>query len=64
MFADASEDTMCAVDYLRSQPNEYSANIAFVIGEFRVASMSHLSIPRLQAAVMAVRSKEQIVREH
>ena len=33
VFADASEDTMCAVAYLRSQPKEYSADLAFVIGK-------------------------------
>ena len=66
VFADASEDTMCAVAYLRSQPKEYSADLAIVIGKCRVAPMRHLSIPRLelQAAVMAVRLKEQIVKEH
>ena len=66
VFADASEDTMCAVAYLPSQPKEYSADFAFVIGKCRVAPMRHLSIPRLeqQAAVMAVRLKEQIVKEH
>ena len=46
VFADASEDTMCAVAYLRSKPKEYSADIAFVIGKSRVAPMRHLSIPR------------------
>ena len=57
---------MCAVAYLRSKPKEYSAELAFVIGKCRVAPMRHLSIPRLelQAAVMAVRLKEQIVKEH
>ena len=66
VFADASEDTMCAVAYLRSHPKECSADFAFVIGKCRVARMRHLSIPRLelQAAVMAVRLKEQIVKEH
>ena len=66
MFADSSEDTMCAVAYLRSRPKEYSADLAFVIGKCRVAPMRHLSIPRLelQAAVMAVRLKKQIVKEH
>ena len=66
VFADATEDTMCAVAYLRSKPKEYSADLAFVIGKCRVAPMRHLSIPRLelQAAVMAVRLKEQIVKEH
>ena len=66
MFADASEDTMCALAYLRSQPREYSAVLAFVTGKCRVAPMRHLSIPqlKLQAAVTAVRLKEQIVKEH
>ena len=66
VFADASEDTICAVEYLRSKPKEYSADLAFVFGKCRVAPMRHLSIPRLklQAAVMAVRLKEQIVKEH
>ena len=66
VFADLSEDTMCAVTFLRSQPTEYSADLAFVIGKIRMAPMRHLSIPRLelQAAVMAVRLKEQIVKEH
>ena len=66
VFAEASEDTMCAVAYLRSQPKKYSADLAFVIGKCRVAPMRHLSIPRLelQAAVIAVRLKEQIVKEH
>ena len=36
VFADASEDTMCAVAYLRSQHKEYSADLAFVIGKCRV----------------------------
>ena len=66
VFADASEDTMCAVAYLRSQPKEYSADLAFVIRKCRVAPMRNVSIPRLelQVAVMAVRLKEQIVKEH
>ena len=66
VFADASEDTMCAVAYLRSKPKDYSADLAFVFGKCRVAPMRHLFIPRLelQAAVMAVRLKEQIVKEH
>ena len=66
VFADASEDTICAVAYLRSQPKEYSADLSFVIGKWRVAPMRHLSLPRLelQEAVMAVRLKEQIVKEH
>ena len=37
VFVDASEDTMCAVAYLRSQPKEYSADLAFVIRKCRVA---------------------------
>ena len=64
--ADASEDTMCAVAYLRSTPKEYSADLAFEIGKCRVTQMRHFSIPRLelQAAVAAVRLKEQIMKEH
>ena len=66
VFADASEDTMCAVAYLSLQTKEYSSGLAFVIGKCRVAPMRHLSIPRLQmqAAVMAMRLKEQSVKEH
>ena len=57
---------MCAVAYLRSKPKEYSADLEFVIGKYKVAQMRHLSIPRLelQAAVMAERLKEQISKEH
>ena len=45
---------------------KYSADLAFVIGKRRVATMRHFSIPQLelQAAVMAVRLKEEIVKEH
>ena len=64
VFADASEDTICAVAFLRSQPKEYSADLAFVIGKSRVAPMRHLSIPRLELQAVAERLKEQIVREH
>ena len=66
MFADASEDTMCAVAYLLSKPKEYSADLALVIGKCIVAPMRHLSIPRLelQAAVMEMRLREQIMKEH
>ena len=65
VFADASEDTMSAVAYPRSEPKQYSVDLEFVIGKCRVAPMRHLSIPRLelQAAVMAVRLKEQVVKE-
>ena len=65
VFADASEDTMCAVAYLGLQRQEYSINLAFVIGKCRVTPMRHLSTPRLelQAAVKAVRLK-LIVKEH
>ena len=66
VFADASEDTMCAVAYLRLQPRECSSGLVFVIRKCRVAPMRHLSMPclELQAAVMAVRLKEQIIKEH
>ena len=66
VFADTSEDTMCAVAYLILQPKENSAELAFFKGKCRVKSMRHLSVPRVefQAAVMAVRLKEQTVKEH
>ena len=66
VFADASEDTMCAVAYLLSQLEEYSAELAFVIEKCRVAPVKHLSILRLelQAVLMAVMLKGQIVKEH
>ena len=66
MLAGASEDKMCAVAYLRSKQKKYSADLEFVVGKCRVEPMTHLLIPRLdmQAAVMAVRLKEQIVKEH
>ena len=60
MFADAFEDTMCAVAYLRSQPKAYSADSAFVFGKCIVAPMRHPSMPQLemQADVMAVKLNE------
>ena len=66
VFADASEDTMCAAAYLNSQPKGYSADLAIVIGKCRVIPTRHLSIPRLelQMAVMAVRLKEKVVKDH
>ena len=66
VFADASEDTICAVAYLGSQTTKYSADLVFVIGKCIVAPTRHLAIPQLelQAAVMAVRLKVQIVKEH
>ena len=46
VIAYASEVTMCAVAYLRSQPKEYSADLAFAIEKCSVAPMRHLSKPR------------------
>ena len=65
MFADASEHTMCAVAFLRSHQNDQPGELGFVIGKCRVAPMRHLSIPRLelQAAMLSVRLKDQIVKE-
>ena len=48
VFADASENTICAVAYLLLQPKEYSADLAFVVEKCRNATMRHLSIPRLE----------------
>ena len=66
VFAEASEDTICVVAYLRSKPKEYSANLAFVVGKCRVGPMPRASIPclELEAAVKAVRLKEQTFKEH
>ena len=54
---------MCAIAYLRSPPIKHSADLEFVIKKCR---MKHLSITQLelQAAVMAVRLKEQIFKDH
>ena len=66
VFADAAEDTMCRVAYQGSQPKDCTSDLAFFIGKTRVAPMRHRSIPRLelQAALMAVGLKEQIVKEN
>ena len=52
--------------YLKSQPKEFPADLAFVNGKCKVVPMRHLSLPRLDlhAVVMAPRFKEQIVKEH
>ena len=52
--------------YLKSQPKEFPADLAFVNGKSKVVPMRHLPLPRLDlhAVVMAPRFKEQIVREH
>ena len=42
VFVKASENTMFAVAYLHSKPEEYSADLAFVVGKRRVAPMRHL----------------------
>ena len=41
VFADASEDRICAVAYIRLQPKEKSADLAFTVGKSRVAPMRH-----------------------
>ena len=65
VFAEASEDMIGAVPYLRWKAKEYSTDFTFVIGKCEIAQMRHLSIPRLesQAAVMEMRLKKQIVKE-
>ena len=66
VFADASEDKMYAVAYLRLQLKQFAADLVFVIRKHRVEPIRHLSIPRLelQVAVMALRLKEHIVNNH
>ena len=52
--------------YSHSKPKEYSVDLAFVVEKCRIAPKRHLLTPRLelQAAIMAVRLKENIVKEH
>ena len=66
LFADAYENTMCAVAYLRYQAKENSTDLEIVTGKCILGPKCRLSVQRLelQAAVKAVQLKEQIVREH
>ena len=45
IFADASLDAMCIVDYFRDQQ---TGELAYVVGKCRVAPMKQQSIPRLE----------------
>ena len=63
---DASEATLSAVTYLRSQRKIYSEDFAFVFGNIKVAPMKHRPIKqlKLQAAVRTDRLREEIVQEY
>ena len=63
IFADASLDAMCIVAYFRDQQ---TGELAYVVGNSRVAPMKKQSIPRLelQAAMCGTRLKQLIVDEH
>ena len=56
---------MRALAYQHSQSKDYSAYFPFAFGNGRMASMRHISIPRIEshAAVMAARLKEQRGKE-
>lgn len=66
IFSDASAHLYAAAAYVRVERPDGSIDVAFVFGKTRVAPQKLLSIPRLelQGAVMAVRMKETIVKEH
>ena len=63
IFTDASEEAMCIVAYLQ---DEATLKLTYVIGKCRVASIRHLTIPKLelQDAVYGVRLRKQILNEH
>ena len=63
--ADASENTMCAVAFLCSQPKEYTADSASVVGRCRFDPKQHLWTQHLEPHVvlMAVRLKKRQLEE-
>ena len=63
IFADESLDTMCIGASFRDQQ---TGELAYVVGNCRVAPMKQQSIPRLelQAALYGTRLKQLIVDEH
>ena len=65
IFSDASEVAMATVAYWRIETEE-GILIVFVAGKANCAPTKFVSIPRLelQAAVMAVRLKNAIVKHH
>ena len=63
VFGDSSKEVFGAVAFLRSrQKSDGSMQLAFVIGEGRVAPMKSLTIPKLelQAALLASRLKRHV----
>ena len=64
-FGDSSQDVFCAVSFLRARlAKSQKAELAFVFGKARVAPMKMLSISKLelQAALLATRLKEEILK--
>ena len=61
----ASQGTKSEVACQYSQPQQYSAELVFVIGKCRMVLINQISLSGLkpQAAVMTVRLKEQIDKE-
>ena len=65
MFVDSSQDIFSAVAFLRGKVNTEngcSTKIAFVFGKARLAPMNALTIPKLQAALLAARLRTQVQR--
>ena len=69
MFGDSSQDVFSAVGFLRAQvtctSGEITTELAFVLGQARVAPMKVTTVPKLelQAALLAARLKREICRE-
>ena len=67
MLGDSSQEVFSAVAFLRAHVNTSSGSkteLAFVLGEARVAPMKLMTIPKqeLKAALLAVRLKQDICR--
>lgn len=66
IFCDASLKAICSVAYWRWINNNNSVCLAFIASKCRVATVKPTSVPRmeLQAAVLAARLSETIIKEH
>lgn len=66
VFSDASTKAMCAVAYWRWTDDSNMIRVAFIASKCRVAPVNFTTVPRLelQAALLACRLAEAILREH
>ena len=65
MFGDSSQEVFCAVGFLRARIiDTHETNLAFILGEARVAPIKAISIPKLelQASLLATRLKIDIMK--